>query len=265
MCTGAEWVAVASAMATAGGTAASISANKSRRRASEAAAYNELQKHEGINKESQQLFQDQLASSDPALARREAEQAAAEEYAASQQLVGQNEGFTAATETPGLATASPVVKDAAARSLADELSKAESQMKARSVLTGLGLQRKQRMNQLGRTAERFDMLQNFGADWSRVGQTQQQLAQNAGANKALLGDLLTGVGGIGMSAAGAAGGFSRLFGGAAAGSSGLKAPGLLEGATKLGPGSVNPFGAAAYQLPPAGTPFSEAAFQFLPR
>src|SRR4051812_48825006 len=127
---------IASLTAAAGGTAASISARKKSRRAMEDAAFNDEQRKEKISKEAQALFSSEAGNSNAEKAAADADAAAAESLAATNALVDRKDvGFTSATETPGLAqSVSPVVKEAAARSLSNELSKAESQMKARAVL-----------------------------------------------------------------------------------------------------------------------------------
>jgi hypothetical protein len=204
MCTGAEALIISGLM-TGAGTAANISAGRKQRKASEQAASMELARKQKINEQAEQLFQSEVGKSDATDAQAAADAAAAEQLAQAQALTArEGTGFTSAEEVPGLAqSGSTVVKEAAARSLGDELQKAESQMKARSVMQGYAQRQRQRATQFGRAAERMGMLGNFGQGWGQVGQIDQQMAKFAGQNQAMLGDALTGLGSLGFQAYGA--------------------------------------------------------------
>src|SRR5262245_15097731 len=129
MCTGAELLLLASAGATVAGTASSVRAGRKQRAASEAAAQFELDRRRELEEQSKDLFKEQLAASDPGKAEKDAEAAAAASLAATHDLINQpDSGFVSANNAPGASKASPVVKEAAARTLADELQRAEGQM-----------------------------------------------------------------------------------------------------------------------------------------
>jgi hypothetical protein len=220
MCTGVEpWVlAAVSAATTAAGTAAQISAKKQQRSASERAALQDMQRKQKTSAEANQLFQAEMEHSDPGDANADVDKAAAEQLAQAQALSQrENTGFQTGSETNAAqASATPIVKEVAARQLSDELAKAEGQMKARAVLQGFKQRQIQRGTEFGRAGEQMKNLGNFNQGWSQVAQTQQELAKNAGMNEAMLGDSLVGMGRIGLSAYGAGLG----GGGAAAASQG---------------------------------------------
>lgn len=232
MCTGAEApLLYASLAATAAGTYASIDAKKDQRKAVENAANTEFLRKQKTNKEAQAVFNAELQNSDPGDAQGDADKAAAEQLAAAQELAQRpaaDTGFSSPTDTAGMANASPVVKDVAARQLGDELARTEGQMKARATLQGYQQRFLNRGQQFGRSLEQMQLLNDFNQGWGRVGQTEQELAKTAGTNKAMLGDLLTGLGAAGTAYSGAKG--ATLFGGTAA-----------EGGSTLA-GSAGPYG-----------------------
>ena len=240
MCTGVEAMLISGLM-TGAGTAASISAGRSQRKASERAASNELMRKEKTNEQARQLFNAEMENSDAGDAQATVDAAAAEQLAQAQALTDREDtGFTAATQAPGIAqSSSPVVKETAARQLADELTKAEGQMKARAALQGYSQRQRQRGTQFGRAAERMAMLGNFNQGWGQVGQIDQNMARFAGQNQAMLGDVLTGLGSIGMQY-GANMAPAAKYGDYALGTAKLGAPPVvpstygLEGMGKLG-------------------------------
>lgn len=218
MCTGAEpYLLAAAAAATAAGTAKQISATKKVQRAREQAALEDLGRKKKTSDEANALFQTQLAESGAGDAQAEADKAAAEQLAEAQALTQrQDTGFTTGTDTnAAMGNATPIVKEVAARTLADELAQAEGQMKARATLQGYRQRQIQRGYDFGRAAERMKNLGMFNQGWDQVAQTQQLLAQNAGNKDAMLGDALVGLGQIGFSAYG-----SGLAGGAGKAASG---------------------------------------------
>ena len=223
MCTGVEpWViAAVSAATTAAGTAAQMSAAKKQRKARESAASHELMRKQKTNDEANQLFQAEMQNSDVGDAKADVDKAAAEQLAEAQALTQRPEeesGFQAPGTDAAMGSATPIVKEVAARQLGDELAKAGGQMKARAMLQGFNKRTIDRGTQFGRAAEQLRNLNNFNQGWGAVGQTQMELARNAGANTAMLGDALVGMGSIGQSyagampASGAAGGASKLAG-----------------------------------------------------
>jgi hypothetical protein len=206
MCTGVEIAMLAaSTAATAYGTSEQISANKKVQKARESAALQDMQRKQKTSNEANQLFQAEMEHSDPGDANADVDKAAAEQLAQAQALTQRDDtGFQSGSETNAAqASATPIVKEVAARQLADELAQAEGQMKARATLQGYKQRQIQRGNQFGRAAEQMKNLGNFNQGWDQVAQTQQELAKNAGANEAMLGDTLVGLGRIGFSAYGA--------------------------------------------------------------
>jgi len=169
-----------------------------------AAALDERRKDK-ISKEAQAIFGSEVEGSSAEKASADADAAAVAQLAAANQLVNREDtGFVSATEAPGMSkSASPVVREAAARSLADELAKTESQMKARSVLQGWQQRQQQRGTQFGRTAERMMTLGNFSQGWDQVNKVDMGQAAHAGDERAMLGDVLTGLGQVGLAAYGA--------------------------------------------------------------
>ncbi len=239
MCTGVEpYLLAASVAATAAGTASQISANKKVRRASENAAFQELQRKQKVSDEANQLFQAELQNSNVGDANKDVDQAAAEQLAEAKALTQRDDtGFTGGTDTnAAMASATPIVKEVAARQLGDELAKAEGQMKARAMLQGFKQRQIQRGTQFGRAADRMKLLQGFNQGWSQVGQTQQALAKNAGANQAMLGDALVGLGSIGMQAYGAGYGSGGAAAKTAATPASYEAGAWLNNTSSAGPG-----------------------------
>lgn len=219
MCTGLE---VAALLATAAGTAKQVSATRKTRRANEAAANFELQKKAETNKQAEAIFEDQLALSDPGDAAAAADKAAEQQLMETQALLQRPDtGFTGTGDTPAMAQASPVVKESAAKSLAQELQRAEGQMKARASLTGLGQRFRDRAVQFGRGAELMQQLGNFNQGWTQVGNIQQSLAKNAGAKDAMLGDVLVGLGSMGMQYGAATRGLGATAGAPSAAGTGM--------------------------------------------
>jgi hypothetical protein len=223
MCTGVEpWVVAAiSAATTAAGTAAQMSAAKKQRNARETAALQDMQRKSKTSNEANQLFQAEMENSKSADAKEDVDKAAEQQLAEAQALSQRGEGetgFKAPGSDAAMASATPIVKEVAARQLGDELAKAEGQMKARATLQGFRQRQIKRGTQFGRATEQMKNLGNFNQGWSQVAQTQQELAKNAGANTAMLGDVLVGAGSIGQSYAGvmpatsAAGSASTLAG-----------------------------------------------------
>ncbi len=208
MCTGAEpYLLAASLAATAAGTAAQVNANKKREGATTAAAAADLERKAKTSREANAIFNAELENSDAGDASKAVDDAAAQQLAETQRLLSrspEDTGFQAPTDTSAAMTnASPVVKDVAARTLADELAKTEAQMKAASTLQGFKKRQLNRANQFGRAGEQMAMLGNFNQGWSNVADVQQQMAQFAGAKQAMLGDVLTGLGSMGSAYYGA--------------------------------------------------------------
>lgn len=208
MCTGAEpYLLAASLAATAAGTASQISANKKREGAAAAAAAADLERKSKTSRDAQAIFNTELENSDAGDASKAVDDAAAQQLAETQRLLSRapdETGFQAAGESSAAMTnASPVVKDVAARTLADELAKTEAQMKAASTLQGFKKRQLNRANQFGRAGEQMAMLGGFNQGWSNVADIQQQMAQFAGSKEAMLGDVLTGLGSMGSAYYGA--------------------------------------------------------------
>ena len=203
MCTGAEALLAASLLSTAAGTGVAIKSSRDVTKARNAAAATELLQKKKVDQDSQQLFAQTVQGSNPATAAADADQAAQQEYAATKDQIAQSATGFGGAQTQGLAQAtSPVVKEAAARSLADALQTADSQIKARATLRGLGVQRQQRGDQLRRANQQANMLGNFMQGWGQVGQVGQEAAKSVGDQDAMLGDLLTGLGQAGAAYAG---------------------------------------------------------------
>lgn len=241
MCTGAEPALLyASLAATAAGTYAQIDAKKQQRKATDRAASEDLMRKQKTALEAQQIFNTELQNSNPGDAEADADKAAAEQLQAAQELTQrspEDTGFVQPTDTAGMANASPVVKEVAARQLGDELAKTEGQMKARSVLQGYQQRFMKRGQQFGRGVEQMQLLGNFNKGWDQVAQTQAQLAKNAGSNSAMLGDLLVGAGSMGTAYSTAKG--ASLFGNAAtSGGSTLAGAGGPYGYTSTIPSSI---------------------------
>lgn len=221
MCTGAEPALLyASLAATAAGTAASIDSQRKTRKASERAASADLLRKQTTAKEAKQIFDTELEASNVGDAQADADAAAALQLQETKNLIDRpaaDTGFTTSGEAPAMVAASPVVKEAAARSLADELSKVEGQMRARSTLQGYNQRTMDRGMRFGRANDQMALLGNFNRGWDQVANTEQQMAKFAGAKQAMLGDLLTGVGSMGTAYSTAKG--ATLFGDAAKASS----------------------------------------------
>lgn len=255
MCTGVEpWVIAAiSGAATAYGTSQQISAKKDQRRASENAALQDLGRKKKVSDDANAVFQAQLDASDPGDANKDVDEQAAQQLAEAQGLTQREDtGFTSGSETNAAqASATPIVKEVAARQLSDELAQAEGQMKARAMLQGYKQRQIQRGTDFGRAAEEMANLRNFNGGWDQVAQTQQAMAKNAGMNKAMLGDALVGMGSIGLSAYGA--GLGSGAGAASQGGSTLAGSGNVWGdaATSSLAGQVGnsgaTYGAAPYR------------------
>jgi hypothetical protein len=197
---------LAALAAAAAGTGVSIKANRDRTRATNAAALNDIMNKQKVERDSKSLFNQQVQTSDPAKAGEAADQAAQAQYAASKTQDAQSPQGFGGGDSAGIAASalggSPVIRDAAARSLADALQVADAQIKARAVMGGLSRQRQQRFQQLTRANQQAGMLGNFNQGWNQVDQADQALAQNAGAGTAMLGDVLTGLGQVGSAYAG---------------------------------------------------------------
>lgn len=244
MCTGAEPALLyASLAATAAGTAASVSAQHKQRQAAQQAAQQDLARKQVTSKQAQDIFQTELQNSNVGDAQKTADTEAAAQLQQTQGLVNRPDtGFVSATETPGMASATPVVKEAAARTLADELARTEGQMKARSELQGYQQRFLNRGIQFGRGADQMQLLGNYNRGWDQVAQTEQEMAKYAGAKQAMLGDLLTGVGSMGTQYSTAKG--ASLFGNAASGGGSLSSAGGPYGYTSTMPSQVGSTNAA---------------------
>ncbi len=186
----------------AAGTTAQISAAHQKNKAIGRAALADVQRKEQTAKEAREIFNEQVPLSNADKAMSDADTAAVEDLAATQGLINRPDtGFSGPSVE--MQKASPVVKDAAAKSLAGELQRAESQLKARAALAGMQRRNRDRTLQQSRATEQLMQLGGFNRGWDQVAQVQNAAAQTAGGNTAMLGDLLVGLGGMGLMASGA--------------------------------------------------------------
>lgn len=227
MCTGLEIAALA---ATAAGTGAQIYSQRQQNKALGAAAALDVQRKEKTAREAESIFNQQLGESSGDKALSDADAAAQQELAATQQLIARpNTGFGAENETQAMANATPVVKEAAAQTLAGELQRAEGQMKARATMAGLQRRAEDTQRRQSRAIEQMVQLGGFNRGWDQVAGVEQQAAKMAGANSAMIGDLLVGLGSAGLQYGGGAG----AMGGAAGAGSGANAAGGLVAGSSL--------------------------------